>query len=232
MRIAVYYAPEVNDPLWQLGCAWLGRDACTNHAVVQPNLPDLATNTRSPRRYGFHATLKAPVHLVSSLTEFEQDVAQLARQFEPFTLPPLSVLAIQDFAALVPLYSSAPLHALADACVTQLDHHRLPEDSQRQAERSSGLTPKAQAHLARWGYPFVLDQWQFHMTLCNSGVTNPTLLTHAKRHFEEALNQPRQVISIATFIEDSPGAPLRLSKRFQLGQVAGHFANRQPEVIR
>ena len=27
MRVALYYAPQQDDPLWQLGSEWLGRDA-------------------------------------------------------------------------------------------------------------------------------------------------------------------------------------------------------------
>ena len=60
-RVAVYYAPEADDPLWRAGCEWLGRDPERGTALAQPVVAGLHENTEDPRRYGFHATLKAPM---------------------------------------------------------------------------------------------------------------------------------------------------------------------------
>ena len=67
-RCAVYYAPDPQGDLWDLACAWLGRDPHRKVDCVRPAIPaladlDLDALTASPRGYGFHATLKAPFEL-------------------------------------------------------------------------------------------------------------------------------------------------------------------------
>ena len=61
---------------------------------------------------------------------------------------------------------SAALQALADACVEQLDRFRAPpSDAELARRRRASLTPRQDAMLVRWGYPYVFDTWFFHMTL-------------------------------------------------------------------
>ncbi len=218
MRVAIYYAPETDDPLWQSGCAWLGRDAETGLPVAQADLPHLAANTSAPARYGFHATLKAPMELLTTAAEFESDVIKLARGFQPMSLPTLAVRQIDRFAALTLTNTQPDISRLAEACVTQLDHHRSPESAEKRAKRAIGLAPQEIDYLERWGYPFVLEHWQFHMSLCNNGCIDSDLLAAAANHFGECLSTPRRITSLAVFIEDKPGAAFRLSKRIKLGQ--------------
>ena len=49
MRVAIYWAPELNDPLHEAGSAWLGRDAETAALVQQPPHPGLAESPSDPR---------------------------------------------------------------------------------------------------------------------------------------------------------------------------------------
>lgn len=214
MRVAVYWAPPAADPLWTLGARWLGRDAETGDSVPQPDVPGLAALTASPRRYGFHATFKAPIALAGSYEAFLADARVLARSLKPARLPPLAVCALEGFAALCPSEEAPALTALAAAVVTGLDHHRRPEPAEKQASRAHGRTPAQAAHLARWGYPFVLEEWRFHMTLSDGGAATPSLLATARRHFAAALGRPRRAEALAIFVEPSPGANFRLVERF------------------
>ncbi len=216
MRVAVYWAPPATDPLWALGSAWLGRDAETGRALLQPDLPDLAALTESPRRYGFHATLKAPIRLAGTYEAFLADAKTLARTLKPAALPPLAVRALDGFAALSFTEEAPALAALAAAAVTGLDHHRLPEAPETQTSRALGRTPTQAALLARWGYPFVLDEWRFHMTLSNTGAATPALLAAATRHFAAVLGRKSRVAELALFVEPAPGAPFRLAARLPL----------------
>ena len=79
-RVALYWAPAVDDPLHRLGSAWLGRDAETGASIAQPSIPglDLPALTADPRRYGLHATLKPPFHLTGSYAALRADAAALA----------------------------------------------------------------------------------------------------------------------------------------------------------
>lgn len=217
MRAAIYYAPETDDLLWQSGCSWLGYDAYTGATVTQPAIDHLSAHTRAPRRYGFHATLKPPMHLTGSLANFERDVMHLAQQLEPVQLPQLNVTTLQQFITLTPTAPTHALQVLADTCVTQLDVHRLPEHPTIKARRAVGLSAKQLHYLEQWGYPFVMDCWQFHLTLSDNGAADPALLAAATAHFNASLIVPRRITSLALFIEDTPGAPFRLHKRFNLG---------------
>jgi hypothetical protein len=222
-RIALYYAPEADDPLWALGSAWLGRDAETGMALAQP--ADIAAQTTDPRRYGFHATLRAPMALRHGLEAFLAAAAALAASLTPFPLPDLAVTRLGDYLALCLAPPSPEMAALERACVIGLDHHRVPEDAAAQARRAQGRTPRQLENLARWGYPMVLEDFLFHMTLSNALPGNP-LAPLAEAHFGASLRAPRMVKSLAIFVEPAPGAPFRLTCRFGLGCTApGHPAS-------
>lgn len=216
MRIAIYYVPDADDPLHAQGSAWLGRDIETGRTLAEPAFPDLARLTASPRRYGFHATLKAPFTLAGSLPDFLAEAEQFASALAPVVLPPLEVAGIAGFAALCLVRPCPALSALACAAVTALDHFRLPEAPDQAARRAAACTPRQQALLARWGYPFVLEEWRFHMTLSNVGAASPALLAAAASHFKATLSLPRQVRSLAICIEPDPGEPFRLAARLWL----------------
>ncbi len=215
-RAALYYVPERADPLWEAGCAWLGRDPETGIRVPQPDVPEIAAHTGSPRRYGFHATLKPPIHLAGTLESFLRDAGRLAARLAPFALPPLRVTLLERYLVLGARRRSTELHALADACVKALDHHRVPESTQARARRAVGRTDSELRNLARWGYPMVLEDWRFHMTLSNGLEANP-LAAAAAAHFAEVLALPRRVESLAVFVEPEAGADFRLIERLKLG---------------
>ncbi|WP_297366714.1 DUF1045 domain-containing protein [Acidocella sp.] len=215
-RAAIYYAPETDDPLWRQGSAWLGRDAATGLNLPQPALPNLPANTEAPRRYGFHATLKAPLSLRFGLKPFLADAEALAAALPPFALPPLIVTSLNGFLALCLATPSPALHTLETVLVRGLDRHRLPEDAQTQAQRAQGRTPRQRAYIARYGYPLVIEEFLFHMTLTAALSPNP-YHAPAEAHFGPALSLPRRVESLCLFTQHQPGAPFRLIRRLKLG---------------
>ena len=67
-RYALYLAPPPDSALWRFGCAALGRDAASGedmHGYAPSGYATEAWRAASAeaRRYGFHATLKAPLRL-------------------------------------------------------------------------------------------------------------------------------------------------------------------------
>jgi len=70
------------------------------------------------------------------------------------------------FIALVPQRTCARLDRLAADCVETFETFRAPldEDEMEQRLRCS-LTPRQCQLLDRWGYPYVLDEFRFHLTL-------------------------------------------------------------------
>jgi putative phosphonate metabolism protein len=172
-RYAIYWAPPAGSPLATFGAAVLGRDADTGLDVPQPALPGIAperlrTLTDDPRRYGFHGTLKAPFALADGVTgaELHDAVATFAADWAPFTAPKLSLTAIGGFLALVPSTESVDLDLLAGECVANFDRFRAPPDPADIARRrAAGLTERQDVNLIEWGYPYVFEDFQFHLTL-------------------------------------------------------------------
>jgi putative phosphonate metabolism protein len=220
-RVAVYYAPRPDDQLSADAAAWLGRDPTGDATVAQPEIAGIAEVTAEPRLYGFHATLKPPMRLAHGYgwRDVASAAAALADRIAPFELPALSVHDVFGFLALRETTPSASLQALADACVERLDPFRAPPlDAELARRRRANLTPRQDAMLVRWGYPYVFDTWFFHMTLTRrlSSAEKQVYLPAAERYFAPAIAAPRTVSDICLFVQPSPGTPFVIRERLKL----------------
>lgn len=169
-RYAIYYAPDANATWAQWATAWLGWDMVAGAAVAQPTIADLdvAMVTKTPHKYGLHATLKPPMRLVQGTSADELDAActALAKRLSPVVLEGLDLVRLGRFLALRPTGDESNLAALAAACVRELDRFRAPAPAaELQRRRAGGLTESQEANLINWGYPYVMDQFRFHITL-------------------------------------------------------------------
>jgi hypothetical protein len=143
----------------------------------------------------------------------------LAGSTAPFDLPPLSVQDLFGFLALRETAPSAPLQALADACVERLDCFRAsPSDAELARRRRANLTPRQDAMLVRWGYPYVFDAWFFHLTLTRrlSAAEKQVFRPAAEDWFARAIATPRRVGDICLFVQPAPGAPFVIRQRLTL----------------
>lgn len=181
----------------------------TGLAVLQPVLPGLAEATAEPRRYGLHGTLKAPFVPRYGLQSFLQAATSFAAQCHSFALPALAVKEIEAVVALCPVTASPQLYQLAEACVKILDPHRTPESEDVQAKRRNGKTARQIVHITQFGYPFIFEDFNFHMTLTGQMKNNPYLKA-ACAYFSQALGQPRFIDNLAIFVEEEKGSPFRL----------------------
>lgn len=166
-RYAIYYLPDDPD-LAAFGSSWLGWDVVGGTAVAQPDVAGIGRITETPRKYGFHGTLKPPFRLAesSSRVALERDVAALAARLAPVRLDGLRLAALGSFLALVPTGDTSALDRLAFACVQALDgHRRPPELAELARRRSGGLTERQDMLLRQWGYPYVAEEFRFHLTL-------------------------------------------------------------------
>ena len=166
-RYAVYYVPP-EGPLAEFGASWLGWDLRLGRASPQPGIAGLDAITARPRKYGFHATLKPPFRLVDGAdpARLASALADLARTTAPARCNGLQLSVLGRFLALTALGDPSELRRVADACVRNLDPFRAPLTEADRARRRSGrLTARQEALLETWGYPFVMDNFRFHMTL-------------------------------------------------------------------
>lgn len=227
-RYAVYYALPRGSALWALAQDWLGRDCETGRSLTPPKLEgwtaaDLAAATESPRHYGFHGTLKAPFHLAPDCTRQQLDdrLCRFAVDRPPFAAPPLKVSAIGPFLALTFTEPAPAMKSLAAEAVKDLDVLRAPlseEDTQRRLAK--GLTARQEALLRRWGYPYVFEEFRFHMTLTGPLVDQQKrgkLQEALTEYLAPALGEPTPVQEISLYSQASTRAPFMLEERFSLG---------------
>jgi putative phosphonate metabolism protein len=172
-RYAIYYAPPSGGELDRFGARLLGYDAFSGvELAFADGIAQLAADwrdlTADPRKYGFHATLKAPLSLATGTTEAELLAACEAFAEVPRAVPVIRPIVepISGFIAVVPASPSVELDQLAAACVSQFDRFRAPLTPEDRARRNpAGLTPRQCEQLDRWGYPYVMEDFRFHMTL-------------------------------------------------------------------
>ena len=166
-RFAIYYLPP-DGALADFGAQWLGWDVVRGCETVQADVPGLHDITMTPRKYGFHGTLKPPFRLAEEATAeaLTKAVATMAGSLHAPRCEGLSLTTLGGFLALTPRGDVSSLRALAAACVTRLDDFRAPASEAEMARRrAAGLTRRQETHLTDWGYPYVLDEFRFHMTL-------------------------------------------------------------------
>lgn len=170
-RYAVYYLPE-SEAYVPKATAWLGWDVALGGAVERPALEGLprsaAELTAKPAKYGLHGTLKPPFRLADGTTveDLKSAVRSLATGLAPAHADGLKLARIGRFMALVPDGAAPEIGDVASLLVAGLDRFRAPApEAELQRRRGSGLTDAEEANLQKWGYPYVMDCFRFHITL-------------------------------------------------------------------
>jgi hypothetical protein len=208
--------------------------------------------TVSARRYGFHGTLKAPFHLAEgrTLEELDAALARFAAGRTAVLVPRLRVARLGGFFALIPgaaaeeeaaepqeateategaeagevTPETAELHALADDVVTGFDEFRArPTEAELARRDPASLTPRQRELLKAWGYPYVLDEFRFHLTVTDripadwQSAVERTLSSW----FSASLGATVPVDALALFAEAEPGAPFTLRAAHPLRPYPG-----------
>jgi putative phosphonate metabolism protein len=209
-RYAVYYAPRPGD-FARAVAEWLGRDAETGVELTQPVLAgvgDPQAITSDPRRYGFHGTIRAPFRLAEGLGEADvrDRVAVLAAGLAPVVCDGLQVEALHGFLALTPLGCEAALLDLASEVVERTDDLRAPlTEAEIARRRPDRLTARQRTLLDRWGYPHVMEEFRFHLTLTDRLETPEPVRAALADHFAPVLPRPFVIEDLCLFGEDKSG---------------------------
>jgi putative phosphonate metabolism protein len=224
-RFAVYFAPAPGSALETFGCGWLGR-ALNGEDLPQPLVSGiaparLAEITRSPRHYGFHGKLKAPFALADSTTPSALDATAetLARARERFEVM-LRPGSLGGFLALLPIERSLALDRLEADCVEAFEVHRAPlDDAEIARRRAAELTPRQDAYLVRYGYPYVLDEFRFHMTLTErlQPPERDDVLAMLVERAVAVCARPLVIDAISIFEQPDHAAPFTLRRRYPFG---------------
>lgn len=226
-RFAVYYAPAVTDLLWDRAAVWLGRDPASGLVYDGPvagiDRSRLLNLTQSAGRYGFHATLKPPMALAPGQTEddLRTALAAAAADWAPVSLGRLVIADLYGFLALVPEDGDNPdLQDLAANAVEAFEPFRAPLNPRDRAARAAhGLTPRQEELLDAYGYPYVFDQFRFHMTLTDRlpEADRDDVRRAAETWFGPVLDQEVTLDRLSLFHERENQLPFTRIADFALG---------------
>jgi putative phosphonate metabolism protein len=225
-RYALYYAPATDAPLWRAATQWLGRDPADatlmGGEIGGIDRAVLDANSVSARRYGFHATIKAPMALAEgvNLGELEAALTDFAGVTAPVSLGRLKPALIEGFLALIPEVQSPELTAFAGGVVEAFDRFRASmSEAERQRRMKGGAMSARQAELLeRFGYPYVFEEFRFHMTLTDRLAEDlrAPMQAAAAAHFGPLLADEAMLDRLVVFGEPETGAPFVRLGEFEL----------------
>ncbi len=225
-RYAVYYAPTADSPLGLFGNSWLGWDINTATEIPRPSihsLPDSIENlTKTPQKYGFHGTMKAPFHLVddNDIEDLKHAVQDFAKTRKAFEMGRLQVNSLGGFVALTQREPSDQLVSFASECVMELDSFRAPLTETDIKRRLQANLSTRQEHLMRtWGYPYIMDEFRFHLTLTGqlSDANTSTVQLALSEQLAPILDKPITVSDIC-LCGQRYDERFQIIERFSLGE--------------
>jgi hypothetical protein len=181
-RVAIYFLPKKNSSLENFGKNLLGRDINKKKKISLTRrqkyfinrgftyFDELKDYCEQPAKYGFHATLKAPFRLKRNVKtkNFYDVISHIAAQHSRFKIKGLKIVYSKKFTFITSRKPNKLLINLESDLVKHLDTFRAELNKTEIKKRiPDSLTFKQNKYLKEWGYPFVFDQFKFHMTLMN-----------------------------------------------------------------
>ncbi len=219
-RYAIYYTPAPEHSLTVAAREWLGRDAFAPGTQIT----DVADENRmvsEPRRYGFHATIKAPFRLRqgASVETLEQALRGFATKVPTCPIGPLKIDLIGGFFALVPVQPLPTLRGFAARVVEEFDPFRAPMDAKDLERRMSRSLDEAEmTNLVTWGYPYVGDRFRFHMTLTDRipEESHDAMRARLEEVFAPNLAEDFRIDALSLFVQENRDANFVVRSQFAL----------------
>ena len=229
-RYAIYFAPEPGSPLDVFGRNWLGRDHAGGAAEARFSVPGvtprrLSKFTEGPRHYGMHCTLKPPFALRETCSpEGLLATAKLVAQgLAPIVIPPLELDIVGKFIALTPTTSSVALETLASVCVRTFEAFRQPLTVEQEKHyQLNRLTVHQEQMLEHWGYPYVMEEFRFHITLTEplpDDRERNVVMAALSEFAAPILGRPIPLRELCVFRETDPAEPMSILARFPFGRT-------------
>ncbi len=203
-RYAVYFAPRPGE-FADRAAGWL------SGGVDLPGLPRPAAEiTGDPRRYGFHGTLRAPFRPAEGVDQrrIGGTVAELARRLAPVSCEGLRLENLHGFLALTPVGCEAAMLEFGAMVVEGTDTLRAPlTEAEIARRRPESLTSRQRALLQVWGYPHVMEEFRFHLTLTDRlpEAEVAPVMAALDGYFTPVLPRPFLIEDLCLFGEDDAG---------------------------
>ena len=221
-RYAIYYAPPKESNLEEFGRYWFGWDPLNAKLINNKqrinylngfgikNLKNIDKNVLIAKKYGFHGTLIPPFKLnknYSTNTLFKK-TEDIAKKFKKFKFYKFKLKKINNFYAFVQNKKNNNINKLSNRLVRELFKFRSPLTKKEIDRRNPSKLSKFQLNiLYKWGYPYLMSEFKFHMTLA-SEVTGNKLYSELKKienNKEIILNEINNFDKIYIFGENQKG---------------------------
>lgn len=221
-RYAIFAVPE--GAFFETASNWLGWNSVSGSETRHPNLPNLPDSpemlTATPRKYGFHGTLKPPFRLAEGLNpeDLETALEGFCALRPAVTIPRLVIKPLGGFVSCVPETPCDALADLAASTVAGLDPFRAPAPEEELARRrKTGLSARQERMLQYWGYPYVFDEFRFHLTLSGK-LERPeaeALAGQLNNHFSPVLPESYMIRDLCLLRENADGR-FQVLRRYEL----------------
>lgn len=213
-RVAIFYAPGSQTPLANFGAQWLGWDVEHAKGVPHPQIDGLPepieTLVATPQKYGFHGTLKAPfrLHENQTLDGLRAAMKAFSEQHRKFFIGQMKVAKLGSFVAIIQENSSNEFANFASNIVTHFEDYRAPlRDEDIAKRRKAKLTPRQDELMLQWGYPFIFEEFKFHLTLTGklSEQNAKSVCDRLTDHLKPILDTPVEAVDLCLYGEREDG---------------------------
>lgn len=213
-RVAIFYAPGSQTPLANFGAHWLGWDVEQAKSVPHPQIDGLPEPIEvlvaTPQKYGFHGTLKAPFRIRHDQTidSLKEAMKAFSDQRKPFVIGKMKVATLGRFVAIIQEKASDNFAGFASEIVRNFEDYRAPlSDEDIAKRREAGLTPRQDELMLKWGYPYIFDEFKFHLTLTGklSEQNAQSVCDRLTDHLKPILDTPVQAVDLCLYGEREDG---------------------------
>ena len=224
-RYAVYFSPPEESALSKFASSWLGWNAQNAQKMSRPILKrlnsDIAELTKLQSSYGFHGTLKPPFSIVKTKDEndLKYAILKLSQSIKKFEISTIRLKILNGFVAIVAADENNEIKNLAKKCVQELDSFRQLEPLKKvQKRRSTGLSKSEEFNLQKWGYPYVMDSFRFHLTLTRrlNPEESKNVMEVLAAELSEILRASLPIRDICLFGESDTSGNFQIIQRFSL----------------
>ncbi len=221
-RYAIYYAPPKESNLEEFGRYWFGWDPLNAKLINNKqrinylngfgikNLKNIDKNVLIAKKYGFHGTLIPPFRLNKNYSTnlLFKKTEDIAKKFKKFKFYKFKLKKINNFYAFVQNKKNNNINKLSNRLVRELFKFRSPLTKKEIDRRNPSKLSKLQLNiLYKWGYPYLMSEFSFHMTLASEVTGNKLYfeLKKIEKNKEIILNEINNFDKIYIFGENQKG---------------------------
>ena len=221
-RYAIYYAPPKESSLEEFGRYWFGWDPLNAKLINNKqrinylnrfgikNLKNIDKNVLIAKKYGFHGTLIPPFKLNKnySTNKLFKKTDEIAKKFKKFKFYKFKLKKINNFYAFVQNKKNSNINKISNRLVKELFKFRSPLTKKEIDKRNPSKLSKLQLNiLHKWGYPYLMSEFKFHMTIASEVTGNKLYfeLKKIEKNKKIILNEINNFDKIYIFGENQKG---------------------------